>query len=473
MANDRKPACNLAAFVIVAALAGLIGALADGAEPAGQPASSVPAANPHWTPGGCVECHGNDAQQLSPVKRDAIDGLCLKCHDGSRAPREIHPVGRLFVPGEIELPAGWPAPGDRLGCVTCHDIRSACDRSKVRPEANPLFLRRPSGGTRGGFCGACHTGAVQVAGGRYDPHRMLNEKGEVLTDACLFCHESFLDMKNRTAREGNARLRADGVSLCIGCHSRHRDYFEPGHIGIEANKEDIYTLFRDILSDEPDIKVDLMEVKYPQGAEHQLIKALLNREFKPTQLPLEVGAIVINVGTAFAVYEAVKFKRPLIQRIVTVTGNGVENPQNFLVRLGTPIKHLLEEARVVSNIDKIIFGGPMMGIAQGNIDTAVTIKGTGGILAFKGTQQRNSHACIRCGRCIDSCPYGLNPSILSIQSEAKEFNLALENNVMECKECGCCTYICPAKRPIVHLIKFAKAEIAKQKAQKATPVERK
>ncbi len=247
------------------------------------------------------------------------------------------------------------------------------------------------------------------------------------------------------------------VMKCIGC--------KKAHIGIEANKKDVYTLFKDVLSNEPHIKVDLMEVKYPQGAEHQLIKALLNREFKPTQLPLEVGAIVINVGTAFAIYEAVKFKRPLIQRMVTVTGNGVERPQNFLARMGTPIKQLLEEAKVATDINKIIFGGPMMGITQGNIDTAVTIKGTGGILVLRDAQRWESHACIRCGRCIDSCPYGLNPSELSIQLEAKEFNLALENNVMECKECGCCSYICPAKRPIVHLIKFAKAEIAKQKAK--------
>lgn len=247
------------------------------------------------------------------------------------------------------------------------------------------------------------------------------------------------------------------VMKCIGC--------KKAHIGIETNKEDVYTLFKNILSNEPHIKVDLMKVKYPQGAEHQLIKALLNREFKPTQLPLEVGAIVINVGTAFAIYEAVKFKRPLIQRMVTVTGNGVERPQNFLARLGTPIKQLLEEAKVATDINKIIFGGPMMGITQGNIDTAVTIKGTGGILVLRDAQRWESHACIRCGRCIDSCPYGLNPSELSIQIEAKEFNLALENNVMECKECGCCSYICPAKRPIVHLIKFAKAEIAKQKAK--------
>ncbi|TVM00369.1 MAG: electron transport complex subunit RsxC [Candidatus Brocadia sp. WS118] len=244
---------------------------------------------------------------------------------------------------------------------------------------------------------------------------------------------------------------------CIGC--------KKAHIGIEENKRDVYTIFKDIVSKDPAIKVDLMEVKYPQGAEHQLIKALLNREFKPTQLPLEVGVIVVNVGTAFAVYEAVRFKRPLIERIVTVTGNGVENPQNFLVRLGTPVRQLLEEAKLTADVNKIIFGGPMMGIAQGSIDTAVTIKGTGGILVLRDAQRWESHACIRCGRCVDSCPYGLNPSELSIVCEAKDFDLALDNNVMECKECGCCSYVCPAKRPIVHLIKFAKSEIAKRKTK--------
>ncbi|HHT9110507.1 MAG TPA: electron transport complex subunit RsxC [Candidatus Brocadiaceae bacterium] len=247
------------------------------------------------------------------------------------------------------------------------------------------------------------------------------------------------------------------VMKCLGCRK--------AHIGIEENKEDVYRLFKDIVSNDPNIRIDLLEVKYPQGAEHQLIKALLNREFKPTQLPLEVGAIVVNVGTAFAVYEAVKFKKPLIQRIITVTGNGVERPQNFLVRLGTPVKLLLEAAQVTPDVNKIIFGGPMMGISQASIDAAVTVKGTGGILVQRDAHQWESHACIRCGRCVDSCPYGLNPSELSIVCEAKEFNLALENNIMECKECGCCSYICPAKRPIVHLIKFAKAEIAKQRVK--------
>lgn len=305
-------------------------------------------------------------------------------------------------------------------------------------------------------------GIVGLGGATFPTHIKLTPPKDKVIDTIVMngaeC-EPYLTCDYRIMLDKSREI-IQGLKLvmkCIGCKN--------AHIGIETNKYDVYTIFKDILSNEPDIKVDLMEVKYPQGEEHQLIKALLNREFKPTQLPLEVGAVVVNSGTVFAIYEAVKYKRPLIQRLVTVTGNGVENPQNFLVRLGTPVKQLLEEARVITNINKFIFGGPMMGIAQGNIDTAVTVKGTGGILVLKDAQQWESHACIRCGRCIDSCPYGLNPSELSIMSEVKEFNLALDNNVMECKECGCCSYICPAKRPIVHLIKFAKGEIARQKAK--------
>lgn len=310
-------------------------------------------------------------------------------------------------------------------------------------------------------------GIVGLGGGTFPTHVKLTPPKDRTIDTIVLngaeC-EPYLTCDYRLMMDKPHEI-IQGLKLvmkCVGC--------KQAHIGIEANKEDAYALFKDILSNEPHIKVDLLEVKYPQGAEHQLIKALLNRELKPTQLPLEVGAIVINTGTAFAIYEAVKFKRPLIQRIVTVTGDGVEKPQNFLVRIGTPVKTLLEEVQAISNPDKVIFGGPMMGIAQGNINSAVTIKGTGGILAIKHAGNYHSQACIRCGRCIDSCPYGLNPSELSIQCEAKEVQQALANNIIECKECGCCTYICPAKRPIVHLIKFTKAEIIKQKAQRTVSV---
>ncbi|MCF6149973.1 MAG: electron transport complex subunit RsxC [Candidatus Kuenenia sp.] len=306
-------------------------------------------------------------------------------------------------------------------------------------------------------------GIVGLGGATFPTHVKLAPPKDKSIDTIVMngaeC-EPYLTCDHYVMRN-NANEVLEGLRLvmkCIGC--------KKAHIGIEANKQDVYHIFKNSLAEDHSIKIGLLEVKYPQGAEHQLIKALLNREFKPTQLPMEVGVVVINVATALAIYNAVKFNRPLIERVVTITGNGVNKPQNMLVRIGTPVRDLLEIAEPSDDINKIIFGGPMMGIAQGNIDAAVTVKGTGGILVLKNQPQYNSHACIRCGRCVSSCPYGLNPSELSIIGESKDISLALENHVLECKECGCCSYICPAKRPIVHHIKFTKTLIAKQKAKK-------
>lgn len=363
------------------------------------------------------------------------------------------------VSGKVIDVAPWPHPVTGIKCpaviiensgedVWLEDLNVASDADHLSPEEIRHCIQS--------------AGIVGLGGATFPTHVKLTPPKDKIIDTVVMngaeC-EPYLTCDYRLMLDKPHEI-IQGLKLmmrCIGC--------KKAHIGIEENKRDVYALFKDLVSKDSAIKVDLMEVKYPQGAEHQLIKALLNREFKPTQLPLEVGVIVVNVGTAFAVYEAVRFKRPLIERIVTVTGNGVENPQNFLVRLGTPVRQLLEEAKLTADVNKIIFGGPMMGIAQGSIDTAVTIKGTGGILVLRDAQRWESHACIRCGRCVDSCPYGLNPSELSIVCEAKDFDLALDNNVMECKECGCCSYVCPAKRPIVHLIKFAKSEIAKRKTK--------
>ncbi|MGR3311601.1 MAG: 4Fe-4S dicluster domain-containing protein, partial [Candidatus Brocadiales bacterium] len=142
-------------------------------------------------------------------------------------------------------------------------------------------------------------------------------------------------------------------------------------------------------------------------------------------------------------------------------------PMNLLVRVGSPVKPLLEQAGMLPDVNKVIFGGPMMGIAQDDIDGAVVLKGTGGILVMKDADTLTPRQCIRCGRCILACPYGLNPSELSILGETKAFDISMQSNVLECKECGCCTFICPSRRPIVHLIKFTKSELAKQKALKA------
>jgi len=238
---------------------------------------------------------------------------------------------------------------------------------------------------------------------------------------------------------------------------------ENGVIALETNKPEAFDAMRKAADGE--LRVEKLKVKYPQGAEHQLIKALLGREV-PWRggLPMAVGVVVQNVATAYAVHEAVRFGRPLIRRIVTVTGDGVEKPGNFLVRLGTPVRVLLEGAGLRPEAKKLIFGGPMMGIAQSTIDTPVT-KGTSGVLVLSDAAIFESGPCIRCGSCVRACPYGLTAAAFSRAIERRNIDVAVEWNVLECKECGCCAYVCPAKRPIVHQVKFAKAEIAARKAR--------
>jgi len=209
----------------------------------------------------------------------------------------------------------------------------------------------------------------------------------------------------------------------------------------------------------------MCHVKYPQGAEHQLIKAMLGREV-PWRgvLPMAVGCVVQNVATAHAVYEAVRFNRPLIQRVCTVTGDGVERPANYRIRIGTPIADVLTDAGLRAEANKLIFGGPMMGLAQrgGNL---VMMKGTGGILVLCGARTYEAGPCIRCGACVRACPYGLTPSIYSRAMDVGDLEACERANVLECKQCGCCTYVCPAKRPILHQIKLALDELRRKKAE--------
>ena len=235
-----------------------------------------------------------------------------------------------------------------------------------------------------------------------------------------------------------------------------------GIVAIEANKPDAFEKMREAFSGLDGWSVEMMAVKYPQGAEKQLIKALLGREVPSGGLPMDVGALVSNVGTAAAVCDAVTMNRPLIERITTVTGEGIERPANFLARIGTPISLLLEKAGLRPGAKKIILGGPMMGLAQYNPELPV-IKGTSGILVLMEAESGEYENCIRCGRCVEGCPVQLVPSELSIACDAGDFDLAMEKNILDCIECGVCTYVCPARRPIVHLIKFGKAELAKRK----------
>lgn len=234
-------------------------------------------------------------------------------------------------------------------------------------------------------------------------------------------------------------------------------------IAIEANKLDAYEAIRAHTNGE--IELELLEVKYPQGAEKQLIKAVLGREVPPPPgLPMDVGVVVQNVATSYAVFEAIVLNKPLIERVISVSGEGVKDPCNLLTRIGTPIRLLLERAGMLPGVNKVILGGPMMGLAQYCLETPTT-KGVNGIVAFVGASLPEHGPCIRCGKCVESCVMGLNPSELSIILENRDLEALKQTRVMDCIECGCCTYGCPAKRPIVHWVKFGKAELARFRAQ--------
>ncbi|MBI5847756.1 MAG: electron transport complex subunit RsxC [Nitrospirae bacterium] len=237
---------------------------------------------------------------------------------------------------------------------------------------------------------------------------------------------------------------------------------QKGYIGIEDNKPEAIAKMKEAAAGESDISIITCEVKYPQGAEKMLIKAALGREVPPRALPMDVGVVVQNVGTALAIYEAARFGKPLIERVVTVTGEGIKQPKNLMARIGSKVGDLIEECGGLKNgVAKVISGGPMMGFALSSLDVAVT-KGTSGILVIPDeivTHTEEFGPCIRCGRCIDICPMGLMPSMLSVLSEKGFYEDAKEYNLFDCFECGSCAYVCPSKRPIVQLVRLAKSMV--------------
>ena len=298
-------------------------------------------------------------------------------------------------------------------------------------------------------------GIVGMGGAAFPAHIKLNPPKDKPVDLLVInaaeC-EPFLTVDHRVILEQLTRV-VEGIKIIkkiIGV--------EKVLIGIEDNKFDAYEALRGVL-DGVQIKVVAIPTRYPQGAEKMIVKTLIDKEIPPGKIPLDLGIVVQNVSTAVAIYDAVTTGVPSLERVVTVSGGSVKKPKNVLIRIGTPFKEAIDFCEgFTSKPEKIIMGGPMMGMTQYTVDVPV-IKGTSGILALSESDVNATieSACIHCGNCVKGCPMGLVPSMLSILAEKELVEEAVkEQNLMMCIECGTCSYVCPSKRNIVQYVRVLK-----------------
>ncbi|MCD7899323.1 MAG: electron transport complex subunit RsxC [Bacteroides sp.] len=232
-------------------------------------------------------------------------------------------------------------------------------------------------------------------------------------------------------------------------------------IGIENNKPDAIELMNKVAASYSGITVVPLKVLYPQGGEKQLIDAVISRQVASGALPISVGAVVQNVGTAFAVYQAVQKNKPLFERVITITGKSVSKPSNLMARIGTPVQQLIDACGgLPEDTGKVIGGGPMMGKALVNTDVPMT-KGSSGILIMnkKEAKRNEAKSCIRCAKCVGVCPMGLEPYLLSVLAENGDFERMEKERIMDCIECGSCQFTCPARLPLLDYCRLGKAKV--------------
>ncbi|MDD3787628.1 MAG: electron transport complex subunit RsxC [Petrimonas sp.] len=301
-------------------------------------------------------------------------------------------------------------------------------------------------------------GIVGMGGATFPTHVKLTPppgtKAEVLIINAVEC-EPYLTSDHELMMEKTEEIFV-GVQLLMKAINVPRAV-----IGIENNKKDAISKFTNVATSYANITIQPLKVQYPQGGEKQLIDAVIRRQVPSGALPISVGAVVQNVGTAFAVYEAVQKNKPLVQRVVTVTGKDVKNPCNILARVGTPLSQLIEFAGgLPETTGKIVSGGPMMGKAIAGIEVPVT-KGTSGILIIPTLEAKRKAMkdCIRCGKCVNVCPMGLNPTLLMNLTEYEVWDRAEKNAITDCIECGSCSYTCPADRPLLDYIRLGKGKV--------------
>lgn len=301
-------------------------------------------------------------------------------------------------------------------------------------------------------------GIVGLGGACFPTHVKLlpppDKKAEVLIVNGVEC-EPYLTCDHQLMLE-------HGEEIIVGIQILMRALnIQKAIIGIEKNKPDAIKHMQDLASKVLGVEVKPLKLKYPQGGEKQLIDACIGRQVPSGALPIEVGAVVDNVATIYAVYEAVQKNKPLISRVMTVTGKSMTKPGNYSVRFGTPLSDVVALAGgVPEDTGKIIGGGPMMGRAMNNINMPAN-KRVSGLLFMpeKESVRVEPENCIRCGKCVSACPMGLEPYLLSKQAQLQMWDEMEQHSVMDCIECGCCLYTCPSHQPLLDYIRMGKAKV--------------
>jgi electron transport complex protein RnfC len=300
-------------------------------------------------------------------------------------------------------------------------------------------------------------GIVGLGGAAFPTHIKLNPPSDVKIDVLLLngaeC-EPYLNSDNRVMIEEPQKV-VEGIKIM-----KHILNVNTAIIGIEDNKQEAIDVMKKACTG-TGIEVMPLKTMYPQGGEKSLIKAILNKEVPSGKLPSAVGVVVNNTTTAAAIYEGIVNGLPLIDKVVTVTGKGIKEPKNLKATIGTPISELLENCGYIEEkVEKVVMGGPMMGMAQLTLEVPV-IKGTSGLLALTKNETNfcKPKACIGCGKCVDACPMSLEPIMYARLAEFSQWEEMAKYNLMDCIECGSCAYICPANRPLTEAIKIGKAKL--------------
>ena len=304
------------------------------------------------------------------------------------------------------------------------------------------------------------SGIVGLGGATFPTHVKLSpppgKTADVLIINAVEC-EPFLTCDHQLMLEKSEEILV-GVSILMKALSVNRAV-----VGIENNKKDAIELMQKQAKTFEGIEIIPLKVQYPQGGEKQLIDATIGRQVPSGTLPIEVGAVVQNVATTFAIYEAVQKNKPLFERIVTITGKSVKNHGNYRARIGTPLSVIVDQAGgVPEDTGKIVAGGPMMGKALSSLEVAVA-KGTSGVLFIPSVEsaRKKMNNCMRCAKCIRACPMGLEPYLLMKESELSMWPEMEHDRIMDCIECGCCAFSCPSNRPLLDHVRYGKTTVGK------------